>query len=220
MQKKTLGIGIRLGMILALSASEGWSRDTPRETLTVTISVFNEANVPAGTLVQAEQTASRIFQNSGISVKWVNCSSHAVDSRDGTRCRRVVFPDHLQVHILQRPISLRESALGISFLDADGRGCYADIFYGRVEKLYEGTQLSPASILGHVVAHEIGHLLLGTSSHSAGGIMRAHWQRGDLVRAGEGLVVFSGAESQRMREKLSSRLMQREAPTVEARIGD
>src|SRR5439155_10444253 len=30
-------------------------------------------------------------------------------------------------------------------------------------------------LLGRVVAHEVGHLLLGTTAHSATGLMRARW---------------------------------------------
>jgi len=32
-----------------------------------------------------------------------------------------------------------------------------------------------ATLLGRVTAHEIGHLLLGTNSHTLAGIMRAKW---------------------------------------------
>ena len=38
-------------------------------------------------------------------------------------------------------------------------------------------------ILGHAVAHEIGHLLLRTMTHSTTGLMCALWDREDLKRA-------------------------------------
>jgi hypothetical protein len=38
-------------------------------------------------------------------------------------------------------------------------------------------------ILGCDIAHEIGHLLLGSESHSASGIMQGHWERGQIRQA-------------------------------------
>jgi hypothetical protein len=64
------------------------------------------------------------------------------------------------------------------------------------------TFVDPAIILGHVAAHEIGHLLLGTNSHSPGGIMRAHWRMEELARAKKGLLLFTKSQSHRMTEKL------------------
>ncbi len=45
-------------------------------------------------------------------------------------------------------------------------------------------------ILGHAAAHEIGHLLLGSNSHSPQGLMRARWSRQDLQNAGIGQSSF------------------------------
>ena len=35
-------------------------------------------------------------------------------------------------------------------------------------------------MLGCAIAHEVGHLLLGPSSHSAGGIMHGEWGSKEL----------------------------------------
>jgi hypothetical protein len=45
-------------------------------------------------------------------------------------------------------------------------------------------------ILGHVIAHELGHLL-GLDSHSPTGIMRADWSRTDLEDAFSGNLLFA-----------------------------
>jgi hypothetical protein len=60
------------------------------------------------------------------------------------------------------------------------------------------------TILGHVMVHEIGHLLLGTNSHSASGIMRAQWRNAELLSAGKGALVFAPAQSRRMRQRLAA----------------
>ena len=46
-------------------------------------------------------------------------------------------------------------------------------------------------ILGCVIAHEVGHLLLGSSSHSGSGIMQGHWKRGQIRKAMTGNLPFT-----------------------------
>ncbi len=73
-----------------------------------------------------------------------------------------------------------------------------------VTLLHESSHMSLASILGHGVAHEIGHLLLGTNSHAASGIMRARWQIRELTSASKGTLLFSDVQSRQMRNKLAA----------------
>ena len=61
---------------------------------------------------------------------------------------------------------------------------------------------NPAVLLGHVMAHEIAHLLLGTNSHSASGIMRAHWYAQELASADRGALLFTPDQARAMTERL------------------
>ena len=54
-------------------------------------------------------------------------------------------------------------------------------------------------ILGDVIAHELGHLLLGTNSHSPVGIMCANWDQDYLRLALRGRQLFSPEQSALMR---------------------
>ena len=114
--------------------------------------------------------------------------------------------------------------MGISFQAGDGSGCYADLFYEPLEQLHQSDGTDIASLLGHVAAHEIGHLLLGTNSHSGAGIMHAHWTAEELAKAKLGGLVFLENESRRMNEKLvtamqASRSGPNEAPGEGAKEG-
>ena len=63
---------------------------------------------------------------------------------------------------------------------------------GAVEELARGQQLvSKGQILGHAVAHEIGHLLMGTNSHSSRGLMRGNWNVDELRAMAERQLLFS-----------------------------
>jgi hypothetical protein len=61
---------------------------------------------------------------------------------------------------------------------------------------------NPAVLLSHVMAHEIAHLLLGTNSRSASGIMRAHWYHQELASADKGLLLFTPDQARTMTERL------------------
>jgi predicted Zn-dependent protease len=43
-------------------------------------------------------------------------------------------------------------------------------------------------ILGCVIAHEIGHLLLGSNSHSSSGVMQPRWERKQVKQAMTGVM--------------------------------
>ena len=69
---------------------------------------------------------------------------------------------------------------GVAFLSDEGTGCYSDVFYDRAMELHADWHVGLSDILGSVMAHELGHLLLGSNSHSPAGVMRAHWQGEEL----------------------------------------
>lgn len=68
----------------------------------------------------------------------------------------------------------------------------ASVMYGRVKDLAQGTSTDHAIVLGHIIAHEIGHLLLSRDAHSIGGIMSATL---NTQFAARGLLWFSPAEA-------------------------
>jgi hypothetical protein len=57
----------------------------------------------------------------------------------------------------------------------------------------------PAAILGRAIAHELGHLLIGTPVHSPHGLMRALWSQTELRRNRSDDWVFSADQADLMR---------------------
>jgi hypothetical protein len=68
-------------------------------------------------------------------------------------------------------------------------------------------------MVGGVMAHEIGHLLLGSNSHSETGLMREIWSLKDLTRNRPDDWLFSPAQ----REELHSGRMRFRIGLVPAR---
>jgi hypothetical protein len=110
---------------------------------------------------------------------------------------------HLSLRVVPWSANLGDSIFGTAFLSEKGGGAYSDVFYPSVEKLSSDSTASPSRLLGHVMAHEIGHLLLGTHSHSAFGIMQPHWQGEELRRIGMGDLLFTPDQARKMRARLT-----------------
>jgi hypothetical protein len=73
------------------------------------------------------------------------------------------------------------------------------VLAGKVNGEERGLHISEGVLLGHIAAHEIGHLLLGEDSHSPHGIMESCWGPKELDQMNKGALLFSDEEAERMR---------------------
>jgi hypothetical protein len=73
----------------------------------------------------------------------------------------------------------------------------ASVYYEYVVRLAisDDTVFELPIILGCAIAHEIGHLLLGSNSHSGMGIMQRKWEREELRQAMMGRLLFTVNQS-------------------------
>ncbi len=142
MIQKTLLKSLWLVFVLVFPSFAVWSKVPAREEAQVTVSVHNDAGIPAGILLQAELDASRVFRQSGIEIRWLNCPLPAGGPENPAQCEAADFPQHLQLRIAKRSLNLNDFTMGISYLSADGRGCYADLFYERAEMLHESSHIA------------------------------------------------------------------------------
>ena len=140
-----------------------------------------------------ENEASLILQQAGILALWLDCHGSPV------QCQQPLAPTDLVLRIVIEPEGGRRSVggLGFAFATKEG-GTLATLFYSRIQRLAEERIASTSQILGHAAAHEIGHLLLSTMTHSPKGIMRANWEREDLGRIAKGTLCFTPEQSQLM----------------------
>jgi hypothetical protein len=82
-------------------------------------------------------------------------------------------------------------------------GVLVTVFPDRIADAVERSQRL-GDVLGPVIAHEIGHILLGSTTHSRTGLMRPGWTSDDLRHASPWTWRFAPEETQRMRERLQS----------------
>jgi hypothetical protein len=69
------------------------------------------------------------------------------------------------------------------------------------DELSHALYVPSEELLGRVIVHELGHLLLGPG-HSRVGIMKAHWKPEDLHRSNLGMLNFTSEQAERIRSNL------------------
>lgn len=192
-----LGITIAIFSVVMCSRSAAAVEGNPQPT----VFVYNDAGVPEPVLEQAERIAETIYQKAGIAIQWEDCTlgSHSV----GERCSHTERLATFSLRIVARSLNLPGEDFGVAFIGGDGLGNQADVFYSAIERLSVDSRVGAGRVLGHVIAHELGHLMLGLKSHSTGGIMEARWENAQLRQISQGTMRFDSRQSDLMKARLA-----------------
>ena len=162
----------------------------------------------AGDLAPARSAAAAILEEAGVAVTWVSCDAVFV-RRDDNPCLAPLAANELAVRFVRLPPHLAAQdlvTLGQSLVDTGLRGgALATIYVNRVVTLADRCRLDVQTLLARAVAHEIGHLLLGTSAHAPSGLMRAAWSQAALRRAVADDWTFADPDARALREGVRGR---------------
>jgi hypothetical protein len=160
----------------------------------------------------AIRTASAILAEAGVVIAWQDCT------HDGRRpdCQKSRHANNLIVRLMPAFVggaTARGSALasrshtdtadvqlGLAIIDPDTRtGEMATLFFEQVITVAERAGVDPGELLGRALAHEVGHLLLGVTGHSASGLMRAVWTDVELAQNRPADWLFASSDERRLR---------------------
>ncbi|MDA1312835.1 MAG: hypothetical protein O2968_05830 [Acidobacteria bacterium] len=203
-----------MALILGLTVpilAESRTSETRDPSLKISVRIYNYAAATSGVPAKAQGEAARIFSRSGIETNWLACAIPGREVETNPSCKAKPEATDIQVRILPRKMARKlmnhHSEFGLAFTAlGDGFGSNASIFYHRVEELSARRHTSRPLLLGHLIAHEIGHLLLGSNSHSGSGIMHVPWDRRQVERASLGTLFFTPREASRMSDQVSRRM--------------
>ena len=168
------------------------------------VKLFNDAAVEDNLLHRAKEEAAWLLQSACVDLKWVPCM--VVSRSNFTPCQA---PDRaIELHILSSPATndWREDTTGIA-MPHFATGSHAGVFMSRVRRLAArnvGT-IDVSDLLGYVMAHEIGHVLLHSTTHSDEGVMRAEFRPADLKRAGQRQLKFTKGQAEAMHRNVAAR---------------
>jgi len=179
----------------------------PKPRLTLTIKVCNNAGISGRTLDEAKEEAGRILRQAEVETIWLDCRPVGVEAQTpphtSQATRQYFSLVILKQALPERPLHDETLGFAVPCPELDGP-CRAYVFYPRVKELAADSNTSTNYILGHVMAHELGHLLLGPA-HAPAGIMRAKWDRRDLQRAVWKQLGFAPKQSELIRANVLAR---------------
>jgi len=220
--KTTQGWALSVALVLAsgltgssYAAEDGFPETSPA----ITIHVYNYAGVPTKTMMEAEEVATGIFRKAGVQIQWADAALTAENDQSNSAAHSGFTLADLQLSIFSRVMSDRDGAPNDAMGLAPGSGPdrkIVYIFYNNVEARFwrlQGAQgsarlcrpVSMAKILGHAMAHEIGHLLLNNQVHSPHGIMRGEWGFADFRDMTEGMFLFTPQQTEFLRADVRRR---------------
>ena len=149
----------------------GWVVAAGAVEVEVRVRLQDYAQVPAVWLTKAKAVATAILENGGVRVLWSDCSANS-EMRDAL-CSLPSGPLDLQLRILSKEMAERtqRSRHSMGYALVSGRfPSIAWVFYHQAVELEAGKLGARAEILGGILAHEIGHLLL----HQRGDLLDVH----------------------------------------------
>jgi hypothetical protein len=180
-----------------------------RANLKITLRMYNYG-ISHRLLTRAEGEAAAILNQAGIRVAWVDCPLTTTESGNYADCGEPIGTADFVIKVLTAGevdrFCTHPDVLGQALeCPRNQTGCSAYVFHRSVQELARYGDASESQLLGHALAHEIGHLLLGPNSHTAFGVMRAQWRRQDLQTIARAYLFFTDQQSWRIRDEVSAR---------------
>lgn len=194
--------------IVGLASPEAARAGDSAPSSTITVQIYNYSKASPAVLVGAEREAARILGEAGLRAIWMECPMGASTPGPRTPCQQEPQATDLRLRILAAPIrhTFQDDVFGFTV-----HPVLASVYYDYVVRFaqIEDIDRQVSMILGCVMAHELGHLLLGPNSHSAGGIMQGQWGAKQLHLSQVGGLVFVSQQSKVMRGAARARIEHR-----------
>lgn len=164
---KIAGFNWALPLVLACAPLSAASR-APQPAAPGVVIHLLKGNVPLDSvLLRAKSTVTRIFAGIGVPIEWRAAGGESAASIE------MQLDDAV-------PAALHPGALAYS-TPYGTSGTRVHVLWDRVVRASPSRNLAGIH-LGHVMAHEIAHVLEGINRHSAEGVMKAHWDDHDFYQ--------------------------------------
>jgi hypothetical protein len=147
-----------------VAATGAWASDGAPASQRVVMACLNPG-ANASMMYRGQATAARILKQAGIRLAWRGDESACAGGRG------LVVTVSRATPVDQHPGAL---AYALTF-----ERTHIVLLYDRV--LNAASPAVTPYLLGHVLAHEIVHMLQGIEQHSAGGVMKARWDNRDYA---------------------------------------
>ncbi len=160
----------------------------------------------SGLIQDAIKLVEQIYRSTGVTIEWLDCTPALRQEAVSPGCHDRLRPTTLMVQLLSRkmtkgvPVSSRVYGYAVPEINRAG------LFFGRIEDYSVAHGLEQRALLGMVLAHEIGHVLLGKGSHSGAGLMRCPWTKKNITDAARGLLSFAPKQARMIHQEVLARV--------------
>jgi hypothetical protein len=198
-------VAARVILTLVIFAS---AHDTNAEELTVTIQIHDYSRVPSGSLSNATAIVTHIYRKIGVRTQWMGVARPAERQRGSERDAMSAPPAAQMTLIILTPkmatrARVAEHVLGYAAVPDHGMGSIAFAIYERVRAAAGRIPANEGELLGFVMAHEIGHLMLPGGLRQDTGPMKNHWHIRDFQRLSLPTLEFSPEQARLIRRTLA-----------------
>ncbi len=186
---------------MSVMASQGLREDT----VAITVHAYNYARIPAWRLARTQRRVADYFLNAGIQLQWAD---HPLTSTNEPDPAGPAWnPGDLVLKIVanypKKAERFQDSVFGFA------AGIQAIIINEQMEEIAEVAEATYPEILAIIIAHELGHVLLGPDSHSDTGIMRPRFQADDFRKAQCRTLTFTPQQAEEMRRRVGELMSRR-----------
>jgi hypothetical protein len=190
---------IGLGMLLMLAGAFN-QNERPR----LNVAICDQAGLGSSIWKIARQQTEHIFQSAGVDVTWIDLDAKSKCVLGGVVARTFI------VTVLRKapPDWTSPDAMGLA-PSQNTTFPRAYIFYNNMQiavDLLQEKYLRTSALgimLGHAIAHELGHLLISGDAHSLSGIMSTLWHYEHWEDIVAGRLLFDERQAKTIRRTLA-----------------
>src|SRR5687767_7244405 len=155
------------------------------------VNLYNDVGAADRTIDEALRDADRILLSAGVRVTWSSCRP----SDPGRNPCAAPGPVTLQLRLYpaaaESKFPVAQTPSGSPFrCRFRAMGSSSVSFTNGWPGLALRDRMKAGQLLGHVMAHEMGHLLMEGCGHAADGIMKFPWRGKELDRVRRGMLLF------------------------------
>jgi hypothetical protein len=169
-----------------------------REPFAVTVYLQDQQVADPRLLMSAKSLASRMFAGIGVHLRWeLGAPRPALGRQAHSDAEIVLWLSG------KTPVAFHPGAAACALLSSSSSEVRVTIFYDRTLEPVVGNREASIDLLGHVLVHEIAHVLQGVTRHSEEGVMKARFTQADRRQMRSAPLPFTLLDAELIRRSLA-----------------
>jgi hypothetical protein len=181
----------------------------------INVAVCNLDGINKSLVSRAKEEAELIYRSMQVQIVWRSCTPTFAFLSPAQSALFLIRLRNDKPPAAAGPASL--DVMGKAFVNSPEGGYLADAYLQAIRATSEERHTDAGILLGFVVAHELGHLLLGPG-HARDGVMQAVWGESEVEALAQRRLRFNRESAERIQHALEARTgVSDDAPPAEVR---